>query len=184
MWDYDKLFADGNIICTKDTVKGRLFIERIEKDSNTGYSLKTSYSNENLSCNIIIPDKRYGEYSTILEIQYIIKLDEHGNVIEKLFDREKDMQKPMPKLETGMFVKIAYTCDYITYLGYVNLEKGEIIYQDGGWDFIEKDFIVEIYSPLAKCFGGCNEKHLVWRDSKYQKYLNSLSKGLEQIKNN
>lgn len=71
MWDYDKLFAEGNII-------GLLYPDgeivpipcKFRKTSNVE-NLNKYYGNENLSCE---------EY----KIQYIIRLDEHGNVVEKL----------------------------------------------------------------------------------------------------
>ena len=92
MWDYDKLFAEGNVV-------GLLYPDgeivpipcKFREESNIE-NLIQYYGNKDLKCE---------DY----KIQYIIRLDEHGNVAEKLFDRDRDMKKPMPKLEDGMFGK-------------------------------------------------------------------------------
>lgn len=162
MWDYDKLFAIGNIVGIKDQNENIsvLCIDNIELKIQTSYN----YGNEKLS---------YRGY----QIQYIIRLDEHGNVVERLFDREKDIPSPMPKLETGMFVLI-FNYDHTEIrLGYINAERNMIIYQSGGWDHIDenKDEILKVYSNNCNCFDGCIEHRVIWRNPEYQAYLNSES---------
>ena len=110
------------------------------------------------------------------EIQYIIHLDEHGNVVEKLFDRERDMKEPMPELETGMFVRVEDEG-----LGYVDTRNNRIVYQHGGYDVLDEDEylpyvvpkIIEVYSEKACAFSYCDEDVLIWRDPDYQSYLDS-----------
>lgn len=164
MWDYDKLFTEDNILGILHPDGEIVPIPcKFRKTSNVE-NLNKYYGNENLSCE---------EY----KIQYIICLDEHGNVIEKLFDREKDMLKPMPELKTGMFVLI-FNCNHTeTRLGYINAERNMIIYQSGGWDYIDenKDEILKVYSNNCNCFDGCIEHRVIWRNPEYQAYFNSKS---------
>lgn len=159
MWDYDKLFAEGNVV-------GLLYPDgeivpfpcKFQEKSNIENLIKY-YGNKDLKCEDF-------------EIQYIIRLDEHGNVIEKLFDRERDMKpelKPMPKLEDGMFIK--------TYSPYKNessfglIYNNKVVYQNGDWDEIydlTEDNVIEIYSAEALCFNSCQAPYLLWRNPKYQ----------------
>ena len=157
MWDYDKLFAEGNVV-------GLLYPDgeiipvpcKFREESNIENLIKY-YGNKDLKCE---------DY----KIQYIIRLDEHGNVIEKLFDREVDMPKPMPKLETGMFVRVnGYGGSRI---GFVDAENNHVIYQEGGYDFIDDDDIngrgiiskiVEVYSKDSCAFDFCTKDDLIWR---------------------
>lgn len=155
MWDYDKLFAEGNII-------GLLYPDgeivpipcKFRKTSNVE-NLNKYYGNENLSCE---------EY----KIQYIICLDEHGNVVEKLFDREKDMPFSMPELKHGMIIKINYK-DRET-LGYVDKHRDLVVYQDGTYDAMDsyKDWmetdIVAIYDDV-ECFNQCDRYDPIWEKS-------------------
>ena len=161
MWDYDKLFAKGNIIGLKDTKENKLYTHVVYKKEDW-----MDYFNNSLS---------YKPKNVASEIQYIIRLDEHGNVVKKLFDREIDMPKPMPDLETGMFVLIFNYNHTETRLGYINAERNTIIYQSGGWDLIDEniDDILKIYSISCKCFAGCNERCVIWRNPKYQYYIDS-----------
>lgn len=100
MWDYDKLFAIGNII--------GFYVPLIEKytvhviDEKQKNILHNYYKNKLLLYSG--PICSYEDMKT--KIQYIVRLDEHGNVIEKLFDREKDLPNFMPELKTGMFVTV------------------------------------------------------------------------------
>lgn len=178
MWDYDKLFADGNIIGIKNCYRDKVFNNAV--DITTGVTWLEGYKNEELSCKdqyVDVDDKIKHGYTTDFEIQYIIRLDEHGNVVEKLFDRERDMPKPMPELETGMFVLIFNYNHTETRLGYINAEKNMIIYQSGGWDYIDenKDEILKVYSNNCICFNGCVEHRVIWRNPEYQAYLDSKS---------
>lgn len=147
MWDYDKLFAEGNIVGVKNCYKNFIYNQIIDFGKNSFWV--NCFQNNELSCKnqYVINDEDSSEYTTDFEIQYIIRLDEHGNVVEKLFDREVDMPKPMPELKDGMFGKIG-TFDWDEYgnVEYLNIEdfivtnnrvlfiqNGEI----GSWGLIE-----------------------------------------------
>ena len=172
MWDYDKLFANNNVVGIKVLSSNNIYnyvVDSREPENN----IWSYYKNSNLK------DKDNSDF----EIQYIIRLDEHGNVVEKLFDREVDMKlepEPMPKLETGMFVRVKNYNE--TKLGIIYTEANHIIYQDGGYDFVYEDEImgkgiysqiVEIYNQDACAFDYCEDDVLIWRDPDYQAYLNS-----------
>lgn len=159
MWNYDKLFAVGNVICVGNIVSS--------VDEFNIMDWRDNYANKELTHKALSNGK----------IQYIIRLDEHGNVVEKLFDREVDMPKPMPKLETGMFVLIFNYNHTETRLGYINAERNMIIYQSGGWDYVDdnKDKILKIYSNNCNCFDGCIEHRVIWRNPEYQAYFDSKS---------
>ena len=89
MWDYDKLFAEGNIIGFYVPLIEKYTVHVIdEKQKNILYNY---YKNKLLSYSG--PIISYEDMKT--KIQYIVRLDEHGNVIEKLFDREEDMIDPL-----------------------------------------------------------------------------------------
>ena len=166
MWDYDKLFAEGNIV-------GLLYPDgeivpvlcKFREESNIE-NLIQYYGNKDL---------KYEDY----KIQYIIRLDEHGNVVERLFDRERDMPKPIPKLETGMFVRVGEHKDNV--LGFIDAENNHIIYQDGGYDFINSDgfwdgvvsTIIEVYGKDTLGFSYCRNDEVIWRSPEYQDYLDS-----------
>lgn len=166
MWDYDKLFAEGNIV-------GLLYPDgeivpvpcKFREESNIE-NLIQYYGNKDLKCE---------DY----KIQYIIRLDEHGNVVEKLFDREGDVPKPMPELETGMFVRVGEHEDNV--LGFIDAENNHIIYQDGGYDFINSDgfwdgvvsAIIEVYGKDTLGFSYCRNDEVIWRSPEYQAYLDS-----------
>lgn len=176
MWDYDKLFADGNIIGIKNYYRDKVFNNVV--DVTTSTSWLEAYKNDELCCkdqHVDIDEIIKHGYTTDFEIQYIIRLDEHGNVVEKLFDRDTDMPKPMPELETGMFVLIFNYNHTEIRLGYINAERNMIIYQSGGWDYVDdnKDKILKIYSINCNCFDGCSEHRVIWRNPEYQAYLNS-----------
>lgn len=166
MWDYDKLFAEGNILGIKN-----LYTKQVLNSVVDTYSYDywfDDYKNNELSSKNCKVDVDYGVghgYTTDFEIQYIIRLDEHGNVVEKLFDRETDMPKPMPELETGMFVRVynTYRKEGILALIYDN----RVIYQDGKWDEIydlTEDVVMEVYSDKALCFNNCQSPYLIWQN--------------------
>lgn len=163
MWDYDKLFAEGNVIGISPA-KNEVINLVCSKFNHNINGFRDFYSNNDLS------------YENI-KIQYIIRLDEHGNVVDKLFDRDRDMPEPMPELETGMFALIFNYDHTETRLGYINAEKNIIIYQTGGWDYINenKDDILKVYSNNCNCFDGCSEHRVIWRNQEYQAYFNSKS---------
>ena len=176
MWDYDKLFAEGNIVGLHNVRKGETYGWTVVDKSywhQSGQINWQDYFNSNLSFDT-------GFY--LFEIQYIIRLDDKGQVAERLFDRNKDMSKPMPKLETGMFVRVIDNgnMDY-TVLGYVDIQNYRIIYQDGKYNDIVKleglkgiVDVVEVYSQETNCFNKClGNNTLIWRSSEYQDYLDS-----------
>lgn len=169
MWDYDKLFAKGNILGIKNCYENLIFNQVIDF-SEPGFWID-GYQNNELSCKdqYVVSDKIGHSYTTDFEIQYIIRLDEHGNVVEKLFDRDTDMPKPMPDLETGMFVRVnGYGGSRI---GFVDAENNHVIYQEGGYDFIDDDDIndcgivseiVEVYDKDTRAFNFCTKDNLIW----------------------
>lgn len=171
MWDYDKLFAEGNVVGIKVLSSNKFYNYIVDNRNITNNNFWSYYKNDTLS------DKDDSDF----EIQYIIRLDEHGNVVERLFDREKDMLKPMPELETGMFVRVYAYGE--RKLGFVDAEQNHIIYQSGGYDFIDDDEeismngvsskIVEVYEKEACGFDYCCEDVLIWRSPEYQHYLDS-----------
>ncbi len=154
MWDYDKLFANNNVIGVKVLSSNNIYNYVVDsrKSSNIIWSY---YKNNKLK------DKDDGNS----EIQYIIHLDEHGNVVEKLFDRERDMAKPMPELETGMFVRVSGSG-----LGFVDAENNHIIYQNNGYDYINDNIfgkgvackIIEVYSKNTLAYDFCTKRNLIW----------------------
>lgn len=162
MWDYDKLFAEGNIVGVRWTLTNTNNIETyiVRNRRDWHYPNETDWTifwNAKLD-------------SGVSMIQYIIRLDEHGNVVEKLFDREKDMTNPMPELETGMFIRVnGYGGSRI---GFVDAENNHVIYQEGGYDFIDDDDIngrgivseiVEVYGKDTCAFDFCTKDDLIWR---------------------
>lgn len=173
MWDYDKLFAEGNIVGLKNLHNNKIYNHGIPNKNCWGDTNEVDwycFENNNLKRNM-------------LEIQYIIRLDEHGNVIEKLFDRERDMKPeavPMPELKDGMFIRVAFKNNYLDQnLGFVNLSQGRIIYQEGGYDWVnniktwKEAKIIEIYDPGALSFHFCRYTTPIWRSPEYQTYLDS-----------
>lgn len=180
MWDYDKLFAEGNIIGIKNCYEN--FISNQVVDFEEPAFWLEGYKNSDLSCKKqhVAIEEIYS-YTTDFEIQYIIRLDEHGNVVEKLFDRERDMPKPMPELETGMFVRVGEHKDNM--LGFIDAENNHIIYQEGGYDFINSigifdgvaSAIIEVYGKDTLGFRYCRNDEVIWRSPEYQAYLDSKS---------
>ena len=159
MWDYDKLFAEGNIIGISPT-KNEVINLVCSKFNHNIDGFRNLYSNNDLS------------YENI-KIQYIIRLDEHGNVIEKLFDREKDMPNFMPELKTGMFVKVLSNMgnNNVTY-GYVDKENNRIILQNAEWFQLNKLlYDIEHFNPLVEIiaiydnvvsFNHCLKSEPIW----------------------
>ena len=168
MWDYDKIFAEGNIIGIKVLSSNKIYKYVVDNRSIGNNSFWSYYKNDTLS------DRDDSDF----EIQYIVRLDKHGNVVEKLFDREVDMPKPMPNLETGMFVRVLASG-----LGFIDAENNHVIYKNGGYDFINDEWnskgisskILEVYNTNTLGFDCCNDKTLIWRHPKYQAYLDSKS---------
>lgn len=164
MWDYDKLFAEDNVVGIKIPLISMFSIHvvcaknRWNVDNNKNWKI---FCNNELKAGDCI-------------IQYIIRLDKHGNVVEKLFDREKDMAEPMPDLETGMFVKVD-TWGGVK-LGFIDAENNRVIYQEGGFDYIDDDDdihvfgidskIISVYGKDAHAFNFCTKEKLIWNKLK------------------
>ena len=171
MWNYDNLFAEGNIVGFKHSDEDQIHPYIIYEKNDC-----MDYFNDSLY---------YKSKDFISEIQYIIRLDEHGNVVEKLFDRERDMKtetKPMPELETGMFVRVTDNTNMTeTVLGYVDITNCRIIYQDGKYNDLSTMEklkgtvdIIEVYSRETNCFNRCfSNETLIWRSPEYQTYLDT-----------
>ena len=165
MWDYDKLFAEGNIVGLHNVREGETYGWTVVNKAywnESGQINWQDYFNSNLSFDT-------GFY--LFEIQYIIRLDNKGQVAERLFDRDKDMPKPMPKLETGMFV---YVPRIGAGLGFVDAENNHIIYHSGNFDYIQdnklgKGIIAEITKVYDKntvySFNLCDACKPIWRKS-------------------
>lgn len=158
MWDYDKLFAEGNIVGISPT-KNEVINLVCSKFNHNIDGFRNLYSNNDLS------------YKNI-KIQYIIRLDEHGNVVKKLFDRDRDMEsksKPMPELETGMFIRVYDKSEDETVLAFVYKEGQRVIYQDGDFDYIadvikgDYNKIVEVYPANVLSFRNCYRGAEIWR---------------------
>ncbi len=143
MWDYDKLFAEGNVVGIKfmneeftiDIIKGRNRAEWQRMYANNVLGRNNSF------------------------VQYIIRLDEHGNMVEKLFDRERDMKEPMPELKTGMFVKVQH------YLHSVGVIVGDrVIYEGEGWDRLEEmtEDIIKVWPETTCGFSACYNDEPIW----------------------
>lgn len=164
MWDYDKLFADRNIVGISYP-DGEIIpiLVKFQKESNKENLIKY-YGNEKLS---------NGKY----KIQYIIRLDEHGNVVKKLFDRDKDFNTSMPILKDGMFVKFTLNddCFYPVVIGII--VKNKIISKEGTWCKLSdidsgRYKIVCIYSDTVNCFDECELSNIIWIDSEYKTRYN------------
>lgn len=181
MWNYDKLFAEGNVIGLKNIQTNFIMPTSVYAKENWGRVGQVNwydYLNEDLSY--------YSTTEYDFEIQYIIRLDEHGNIVEKLFDRERDMPQPMPELKTGMFVRVIDNENMThTVLGYVDVQNCRVVYQDGTYNDLTLLStkkcrgivdIVEVYSNKTLCFKGClSNETLIWRSLEYQAYLDSIT---------
>lgn len=137
----------------------------------------------------------------VFRIDYIIRLDPHGNVVEHLFDRERDMliYEPMPELKPGMFGMTKWWQDgtfktndaYESGIFVVSHDGKTLIYQQEGYDEAEA-LIDNTETQLNGCFGRemgaviveLYEKRYtfpcpdpcrtpLWRNPEYQKYLDS-----------
>lgn len=180
MWDYNKLFAENNVVGLTVEDGEKVYNQVVSNPDywNDGQNVNWDlYKNNQLSS--------YEETGFKFEIKYIIRLDEHGNVVEKLFDRDRDMKpepNPMPELEDGMFIRVLFGGNpYDQPLGFINLNRGQIVYQEGSYDLISnmnqltKTKIVEVYSPEVMSFTSCKYNKPIWRDLEYQAYLDSKS---------
>ena len=134
------------------------------------------------------------EYQIWLEKEWeqdLVHLDSHGNVIEHLFDRERDMPKPMPELKTGMFGEAVWFgegwFDIETNEKFVVIGNGTVIYADGDYDDFERlntntvkgycgYVITKVYSTFCRKFAECTSERIVWNNPVYEKWLDSQIK--------
>lgn len=183
-WNYDKIFVEGNIIGVKNVYKNKVFPFSVDED-NVEW-LRSCYENEELICKNrhVVDDEVPNSYSTDFYIQYVVRLDENGNVSEKIFDRYKDIIG-YPKLNIGTFGKILYfdgedfKSEDIAFGKFVIVKEGYISYQYGKYDMISTilEFkndrigpkIVELYD--ANFFDECDNANLIWRNPMYESWL-------------
>lgn len=178
-WDYDKIFAEGNIIGVKNVYKNKVFPFSVDED-NVEW-LRSCYENEELICkNQHVVDDEVPDFY----IQYVVRLDENGNVSEKIFDRDKDAIE-YPELNVGTFGKIMYLNGknfediYRAFGEFVIAKNGYISYKNGGHDRVSTilEFkndrigpkIVELYD--ANFFDECDNTNLIWRNPMYDSWL-------------
>lgn len=179
MWDYDKLFTEGNVVGLKNVPQNIIFpssVDGKEYWGKEGYVDWRDYYNKSLSTT---KDKNQ-KYT--FEIMYVVRLDEHGNVVEKLFDRDTDMPKPMPELETGMFVRMADRANWRdNTIAYVDHQNNRLIAKEGWFEALSRKDewqylrIVEVFSKNVCCFDQCVDNRVIWRSPEYQAYLDSKS---------
>lgn len=183
-WDYDKIFAEGNIIGVKNVYRNKVFPFSVDEDSVKW--LRNNYENEELSCKNkhVVDNDVPHSYRTDFNIQYVIRLDENGNISEKIFDRNKGIIE-YPELNVGTFGKTMYFNgedfeeDDNSFGKFVIAKNGYISYRSGGYDRIKTilEFkndksgakIVELYD--ANFFNECDNSNLIWRNPMYEKWL-------------
>lgn len=183
-WDYNKIFAEGNIIGVKNIYKNKVFPLSVDED-NVEW-LKDNYENEELSLRNqhVVDNDVPHSYSTDFNVQYVVRLDENGNIFEKIFDRDRDMVE-YPELNVGTFGKTMYfdgesfedVCR--TFGEFVIAKNGYISYKNGGYDHVNDIIsfknddvgvkLVEVYD--ANFFNQCNDTNLIWRNPMYEKWL-------------
>lgn len=184
-WSFDKIFVNGNIIGVKNVYKNKVFPFSVDEDSIEW--LRNSYANKELSCKNrhIVDGETRCSYSTDFNVQYVVRLDENGNVSKRIFDRDKDMIE-YPKLCVGTFGKILYfngkefeeIC--CTFGKFVIAKNGYISYENGGHDNVNDIInfrnnkvgvkLVETYDAIS--FDECDERNVIWRNPMYENWLN------------
>lgn len=155
--DYNKLFALGNIIGIRNRKDNKITNEVI-KDVNK-YLM---YKNSGLS-------------SSFEEIQYIISIDANGDIIEKIFNRDRDMINPFELVEDGNFILVYSKSTGRLQLGYVNINKNAVVYQCGGYDYFRGEYGLENFSEAeiiaiynANSFNSCTKTKLNWYNKLYE----------------
>lgn len=172
MWNYDKLFAEGNIVGIKVLSSNKFYNYIVDNRNINNNNFWSYYKNNTLT------DKDDSDF----EIQYIIRLDEHGNVVEKLFHRDTDMPESMPELKTGMFVRMADRANWRdNTIAYVDHQNNRLIAKEGWFETLSRKDewqylrIVEVFSKNVCCFDQCVDNRVIWRSPEYQAYLDSKS---------
>ena len=165
MWDYDKLFAEGNIVGLHNVREGETYGWTVVDKSYWHQSGQINWQD------YFNPELSFDTGFCLFEIQYIIRLDDKGQVSERLFDRDKDMKpeaNPMPELEHGMIIEIVSNDKKI--LGYIDKYRDLIVYQNGAYDTIESyrvwanKQVIAIYKDVES-FNQCNYTEPIWRKS-------------------
>lgn len=146
MWCYDKLFAEGNVVGVKSLMKNEIHAHEVLETWVWGVKCINWW-------NYMNPALKLDDF----QIEYIIRLDEHGNVVEKLFDRERDMTPPMPNLEDGYFVEVTGQGLGIVLEEFVTYQNGEY----GELPDIE-DSIVKIWDSTVVGFNDCKTTTPIW----------------------
>lgn len=165
MWDYDKLFAEGNIVGLRNVREGETYGWTVVDKSYWHQSGQINWQD------YFSPELSFDTGFYLFEIQYIIRLDDKGQVSERMFDRDKDMKpkaNPMPELEHGMIIEIESNDKKV--LGYIDKYRGLIVYQNGAYDTIESykvwanKQVIAIYEDVES-FNQCNYTDPIWEKS-------------------
>lgn len=164
MFNFDKLFAKDNIIVLKNQTTGHVYYYTADEFGMNW----NDYKNESLSYTTLVNNV----INTTFTIQSIIRLNEKGDVVEKLFDRVTDMP---PIVETGMFVEISQDFKAnqlgVVVKDRVHCQNGESYllseFNDGVYPFKNYAFskkIVKIWDENSYGFNGCERRIPIWED--------------------
>lgn len=181
MWNFDELFAEGNVVGVKGKHDEDIIIYVINDENVVSWN---DFKNDDLDCHYL------GE-----QIEYIVKLDNHGNSIV-LFDREKDIpiSFSMPELKNGMFVKFAWwdtrkkcfensKCE----MGTVFPDFGKVFTETGRSYYLKniekitnegsyQQILIAIYSDKIKSIKDCGSVVPIWIHPTYKKYMDNIEK--------
>ena len=152
-----ELFEKGMVMCVTS------------KPDGTGDSFVKNIDNRDIACYANNQFRCKTELGIFLDsyIQWIAVVNKDCS-IKKIFDRKMDLQKflnkPMPKLESGMFVET--DVDGKICLGYIDKERNAVIYEDGEYDIITENYfldsIIKIYGKETMCFKNCLKNNIIW----------------------
>lgn len=149
--DYEKLFAEGNVVAIKNIYQNKVYIHQVRDTQSFKDKFGKFYNSDMAKRNCSVHN---GEYWTDFIILYIAKVDEYGNMT-KIFDRTRDIV--MPKIEDGDFVKVMpfeekngnkISKEFEGLFGYGVVIKNKIYYQNGGYDNLD-----EVLSGEGDCPG-------------------------------
>lgn len=134
-WDFDKLFDKNNVVGLKNMTNGKTYVHTV---SNKSVNWK-DYMNDKLSeCRFVPAQNGQVEF----RIQYILKLDENGEVAERLFDRRRDM---MPEIKDGTIVKGRFNEFGVAI-------NNRIVYESGMCDTLSEENIDAIWDENIHSF--------------------------------
>lgn len=177
-WNFDKLFADKNIVGIKNEYTGEVFpwlVDTLEESQNNLYNnLMQLYANDKLKYHSDCVCDEGKEYATDFTIQYIISLNNDGTIKEHIFSRERDMPNPMPELKTGMFIVLTVDGDK-EFTGVII--GNSIVYKDGEYDKVndvlrledDTDYISKVYAPTGEGFDNLIDYSPIWVNTEYNK---------------